>query len=130
MKTKKILLKKLLVQNKMIYWIVTVPFLLWMIASAFGILIPWQEIIDSTTGLGLHPNIFFVFIETYPIKSMRFIFSAIGLLLFTLALLYVPAVSKIFYLKPISLLELSQCLGICFVATLPSFLIRINKIKS
>ena len=58
MKTKKILLKKLLVQNKMIYWIVTVPFLLWMIASAFGILIPWQEIIDSTTGLGFHPKYF------------------------------------------------------------------------
>ena len=73
-------------------------------------------------------NIFFVFIETYPIKSMRFIYSSMGLLLFTLALLYVPSLSKIFYLKPISLIEFGQCLGVCFFAALPSFLM-VNKTK-
>ena len=57
MKANKLFLKKVLVQKKRIYWIVTIPFLIWMLASAFGFLIPWQEILDSTDGTGFHPTI-------------------------------------------------------------------------
>ena len=44
-------------KNKQIYWITTIPFLLWMIASAFGFLLHLQEIVDSITGLGYPPYI-------------------------------------------------------------------------
>jgi Ca2+-transporting ATPase len=70
----------------------------------------------------LFGNLFFVFTETYPIKSKRFVFSCIGLVTFTLGILYLPILSEIFYLKPISITQLLICFIVAGFSCLPVFI--------
>lgn len=68
-------------------------------------------------------NIFLVFTETYPVKSLRFIYTTLGLIFFILGILYVPIFSKLFHLQAISFREMALCFGVGGLATLPSFLL-------
>lgn len=72
-------------------------------------------------------NIFFVLVESWPKITLRFILTAMCLVLFLFVLLYVKSLAGIFYLTGISSQYMLSGLIVGIAASLPTFFLRFKK---
>ena len=69
-------------------------------------------------------NLFFIFVESWPKITIRFILTISCLILFMIMMLTIPLLSRVFYITNFSFKYLFIGLGIAFFSSLPTFLLR------
>ncbi|MBP9680925.1 MAG: cation-translocating P-type ATPase [Bacteriovorax sp.] len=69
-------------------------------------------------------NLFFIFVESWPKITIRFILTISCLILFMIMMLTIPLLSRVFYITNFSFKYLFIGLGIAFLSSLPTFLLR------
>lgn len=69
-------------------------------------------------------NIFFVFVETWPVKSVRLLWTTLSLLVLTAAVVWIPFLARVFHLQPVDVGPILLALGVGALASLPTFISR------
>lgn len=72
-------------------------------------------------------NIVFVFVDSWPKITKRFVSTTLLLLIFLLMLFYIPTIANVFYLNSMSFNWLIWGLIISLLASIPTFILRFKK---